>query len=162
MRIKHYIESHVDIKTVSAALVIFVILSFLFMGLENHIFWIEVTKIRTHIGTDSSFEIAKNMVTSKKMLFLNFFFRILSYGIPAYVAARKTNISLPYSPLVFGLFLVFISTSCRFAYNARTFYDYPLLFLFETAFSLGISIAAGILGKQKHGHTTCNGGSGEK
>ena len=155
MRIKHYIESHVDVKTVLAAVIMFIILSFIFVGLENHIFWIEVTKMRMRMGADSSFEIAKDMITSKKMLFFNFFFRILSYGIPAYVVARKASISLPYSPLVFGSFLVFISTSFSLAYNPSIFYDYPLLFLFETTFSLGVSVAAGILGRKKRKHIAC-------
>jgi hypothetical protein len=148
-RIKHYIESHVDIKTLFPALIIFVVVSFLFMGLENTLFWIEVGKVRRRIGGDSSFEIGKNMVTSTKILFLDFFFRIPSYGIPSYVAARKTKMGLPYSPLVVGLVLVIISTSWNLVYNPRTFYDYPILFLLETAFSLGISVAAGMLGKQK-------------
>jgi len=54
MHIKHYIDSHIDVKTASTAVIIFIIMSFLFMALENHIFWIEVTKVRILTGADSS------------------------------------------------------------------------------------------------------------
>jgi hypothetical protein len=155
MRIKHYVRANIDLKAVSIALLIYFILGLLFWGIESHIFWMEVTRVRLSTGANSSFDIANNMVMNKQIHFIAFLFRIFTYGIPSYVAGRKANLTSPRSALPFAIFIVFISVLIRIIFNPRTCYDYPVLFLFETAFSFGISIAAGVIGIRRREHFIC-------
>lgn len=136
---------NLDAYAINIGIMLFIIFSFIFISIEHSMFLLKVQDSVLNKEFKISLESYSKTANDPELLLYKFLFRVVRYGIPAYISGFKAKESFFLHSFALGLFCVILSITARLITNPRFYIDYFYLSFAEIIFSLLICSFAGFI-----------------